>query len=63
MNVLEDAQSRKMTKTIKGRVYHKLGAIIGPHSIIGSNTVMLPGIIVDSDKVIPPGTVIHKDLK
>ncbi|MFX1282017.1 MAG: sugar phosphate nucleotidyltransferase [Promethearchaeota archaeon] len=63
MNVLQDTKSQKITKMIKGRAYRKLGAVIGPHSIIGSNTVMLPGVVVDSDKVIPPGSVIRKNLK
>ncbi|UCG90208.1 MAG: NTP transferase domain-containing protein [Candidatus Heimdallarchaeota archaeon] len=59
MNVLQNEKSQKTTKVIKGRVYHKLGAVIGPHSIIGSNSVMMPGVIVDPDQVIPPGTVIR----
>lgn len=63
MNVLQEAETQKTMKMIKGRIYHKLGAIIGPHSIIGSNTVMLPGVAINSDKVIPPGTVIREDIK
>lgn len=63
MNVLQDIKSEKTAIVIKGRTYHKLGAIIGPHSIIGSNNVMLPGVVINSDKVIPPGTVIREDIK
>ncbi len=62
MNVLEDERSQKLVKTIKGRIYSKLGAVIGPHSVIGSNTVMLPGVIVGSDKIISPGTVINENM-
>lgn len=61
-NVLQNSTSQKITKTIKGRVYHKLGAIIGPNSIIGSNTVMLPGVIIGSDQEIFPGTVIRENI-
>jgi NDP-sugar pyrophosphorylase family protein len=63
MNVLQEVKSEKTVKMIKGRTYHKLGAIIGPHSIIGSNTVMLPGVVINSNKVIPPGTVIREDIE
>lgn len=63
MNVLQEAKSQKPMKIIKGRTYHKLGAIIGPHSIIGSNTVMLPGVVIGSDKVISPGTVIRENIE
>ena len=63
MNVLQDEKSQRIQKTIKGRTYQKLGAIIGPHSIIGSNTVMLSGVEIDSDKIIPPGTVIRENIK
>jgi NDP-sugar pyrophosphorylase family protein len=61
MNVLRDVKSQRMTKVIKGRAYHKLGAVIGPRSIIGSNTVMLPGVEINSNEIIPPGTVIKQD--
>ncbi|UCG03719.1 MAG: NTP transferase domain-containing protein [Candidatus Heimdallarchaeota archaeon] len=63
MNVLQEVKSEKTVKIIKGRVYNKLGAVIGPHSVIGSNTVMLPGVVINSDKIIPPGTVIREDVK
>ena len=63
MNVIRDVKSQRMTKVIKGRTYRKLGAIVGPHSIIGSNNVMLPGVEINSNEIIPPGTVIQKDVK
>ena len=63
MNVLRDEKSQRIHKTIKGRTYRKLGAIIGPHSIIGSNTVMLSGVEIDAEEVIPPGTVISENIK
>ena len=62
MNVLQDEKSQKISKMIKGRIYHKLGAIIGPRSVIGSNTVMLPGVMINSDQVIPPGTVVRENI-
>jgi UDP-3-O-[3-hydroxymyristoyl] glucosamine N-acyltransferase len=63
MNVLRDEKGERTEKTIKGRTLHKLGAIIGPQSIIGSNTVMLPGVEINFNEIIPPGTVIQKDEK
>ena len=63
MNVIRDMKSQRVKREIKGRTYHKLGAIIGPYSIIGSNTVMLPGVEIDSNEIIPPGSVIRKDTK
>lgn len=62
MNSLTDLDSNKPIRTIKGRIYHKLGAIIGPHSTIGSNTVMLPCVKIGSDKKVLPGSVIEKDV-
>ena len=62
MNELKDENSQKTTRKIKGRIYHKLGAIIGPGSVIGSNTVLLPGVVIDSDRIIPPGTVVRDDM-
>lgn len=61
MNELKDSKSQKITKTIKGRVYYKLGAVIGPHSIVGSNSVMMPGSIIQYNQLIPPGTVIRNN--
>ncbi|UCE13720.1 MAG: NTP transferase domain-containing protein [Candidatus Heimdallarchaeota archaeon] len=61
MNVLQNGDPGKRVKTIKGRVYHKMGAVIGPHCEVGSNTVLLPGIVIASDQVIPPGTVIREN--
>ncbi|MHA1978403.1 MAG: sugar phosphate nucleotidyltransferase [Candidatus Hodarchaeales archaeon] len=62
MNVLRDVEQQKSTQEIKGRKYHKLGAIIGPNSIIGSNSVIKPYVIVDADQVIPDGSVIKMNV-
>ncbi|MFW9778562.1 MAG: nucleotidyl transferase, partial [Candidatus Heimdallarchaeota archaeon] len=59
MNFLEDIGQTK--KVIKGRTYTKLGAIIGPKSRIGSNTVLLPTVNIDSNQIISPGSVISSD--
>lgn len=61
MNVLRDKKSQRTKRVIKGRTFHKLGAVVGPNSIIGSNAVMLPGVEIDSNEIIPPGTVIRKN--
>ncbi|MHA2226340.1 MAG: sugar phosphate nucleotidyltransferase [Candidatus Hodarchaeales archaeon] len=63
MNELQGDEPRNGFKTIKGRTYNKLGAIIGPRCVIGSNTVMLPETIINYEQVIPPGSVIDKNLK
>ncbi len=63
MNSLVDLDPTRSTRTIKGRVYNKLGAIIGPQSSIGANTVMLPCVTIDYDQIVPPGSVIEKQDK
>ncbi len=62
MNVLRDDELQKSTQEIKGRKYHKLGAIIGPNSVIGSNSVIKPYVIIDADQVIPDGTIIKMNI-
>lgn len=61
-NVLQNGDPEQRVKIIKGRVYHKMGAVIGPHCEIGSNTVLLPGVVIASDQIIPPGTVIRENI-
>ncbi len=61
MNVLRDEVSQKAPQHIKGREYHKLGSIIGPNSLIGSNSVIKPYVVIDADQVIPDGSVIKKE--
>ena len=56
MNFLDDIG--KVTKVIKGRTYTKLGAVIGPKSRIGSNTVLLPTVQIEANQIISPGSVI-----
>ncbi|MHA1973570.1 MAG: sugar phosphate nucleotidyltransferase [Candidatus Hodarchaeales archaeon] len=48
-------------RTIKGREFHKLGAIIGPKSEVGSNTVILPTVTISNNQVISPGSVLKND--
>ena len=60
MNVLKDTALKKASRKIKGREYHKLGAIIGPNSVIGSNSVIKPHVIIGADKIVPDLTVINK---
>ncbi len=62
MNVLENVKSQETPRIIKGRIYKKLGAIIGPNSKIGSNVVMMPGVNVDADQVVSPGMVIRENI-
>lgn len=62
MNKLESVTSQEATKIIKGRVYKKLGTIIGPNATIGSNVVMMPGVMIDADQVIFPGMVVREDI-
>ncbi|MFX0050966.1 MAG: sugar phosphate nucleotidyltransferase [Candidatus Hermodarchaeota archaeon] len=63
MNLLEDVKPQETPKLIKGRLYRKLGAIIGPNSKIGSNVVLMPSVIVDADQVISPGMVIRENMR
>ncbi len=58
MNILEDDDKKRISKLIKGRIYHKLGAVIGPNSSIGSNTVLSAGAVVTSEETIPSGSVV-----
>ncbi|MFX0087423.1 MAG: sugar phosphate nucleotidyltransferase [Candidatus Hodarchaeota archaeon] len=58
MNILEDDDKKRISKLIKGRIYHKLGAVIGPNSSIGSNTVLSAGVVVSSEEIIPSGSVV-----
>jgi NDP-sugar pyrophosphorylase family protein len=58
MNILEDDDKKRISKLIKGRIYHKLGAVIGPNSTIGSNTVLSAGVVVTSEETIPSGSVV-----
>ncbi len=60
MNVLRDEELQKSSQEIKGRKYHKLGAIIGPNSVIGSNSVLKPYVVIDADQVIADSSVIKK---
>ncbi len=62
MNVLRDDELQKSSQEIKGRKYHKLGVIIGPNSVIGSNSVIKPYVIIDANQVIPDGTVVKKKI-
>ena len=62
MNVLRDNELQESTQEIKGRKYHKLGAIIGPNSVIGSNSVIKPFVVIDADQVIPDGTVVKANI-
>jgi bifunctional UDP-N-acetylglucosamine pyrophosphorylase/glucosamine-1-phosphate N-acetyltransferase len=55
MNELEES------KLIKGRSYNKLGSVVGSNSNIGSNAVLLPGVIIGTDQNVPPGTVIREN--
>ena len=58
MNILEDEDKKRISKLIKGRIYHKLGAVIGTNSTIGSNTVLSAGVVVTSEEIIPSGSVV-----
>jgi NDP-sugar pyrophosphorylase family protein len=62
MNLLESITPNEKVRIIKGRAYRKLGSVIGPNSIIGSNSVSIPGIIIDSDQIIAPGSVIRENI-
>jgi NDP-sugar pyrophosphorylase family protein len=60
MNVLQDKDMQKTLQQIKGRDYHKLGVMIGPNSVIGSNSVIKPFVVIDADQVIPDGSVVKR---
>jgi len=62
MNVLRDDELHKSSQEIKGRKYHKLGTIIGPNTVIGSNSVIKPYVIIDADQAISDGSVIKKNI-
>lgn len=58
MNVLEDEGKKRISKMIKGRSYDKLGAVIGPKSVIESNTVLSSGVIIKAEEIVPSGSVV-----
>ncbi|MHA2168275.1 MAG: sugar phosphate nucleotidyltransferase [Candidatus Kariarchaeaceae archaeon] len=62
MNVLRDKDMQRTPQHIKGREYHKLGVIIGPNSVIGSNSVIKPYVVIDADQDIPDGSVVKRNV-
>ena len=51
---------KRISKMIKGRSYDKLGAVIGPKSVIESNTVLSSGVIIKAEEIVPSGSVVKK---
>lgn len=44
---------------IRGKQVTKLGAIVGPRSRIGANSVIYPGSIIEANRYIPPLSVLR----